>query len=399
MDVFIKNMLPMLYLETDSIAAVHSGCESSDVDRYWVSGLFDKGSWTEAHSGWAKTVVTGRARLGGFPIGVIAVETQTVTKNIPADPGMPESSEQMIPQAGQVWFPDSATKTALAMEEFNLEGLPLMVLANWRGFSGGQRDLFEGILQAGSLIVENLRSYKQPAFVYLPPGAELRGGAWVVVDSQINPTMVELYADPSARGGVLEPEGVVEIKYRRQDLIKTIHRLDPLVQKLKGLNDEQGAADRIEKLLPVYRQVAVQFAEMHDKPTRMGEKGVMRGVVPWKHARSFFVQRLKRRLTEEVLTKHIESADETIVRPHSLNILRDWFLNSLLEDDGDVLAGMLMGCSIFTLCCIYPGCFLPQHIASSHKPNQFASVFKLIETNLFYSSRISQGRLLSRCLF
>ena len=48
----------------------------------------------------------------------------------------------------QVWFPDSAQKTAHAMEEFDREGLPLVILANWRGFSGGQRDLFEGVLQA-----------------------------------------------------------------------------------------------------------------------------------------------------------------------------------------------------------------------------------------------------------
>ncbi len=33
------------------------------------------------------------------------------------------------------------------MQEFDAEGLPLFVLANWRGFSGGQRDLFEGVLQ------------------------------------------------------------------------------------------------------------------------------------------------------------------------------------------------------------------------------------------------------------
>ena len=54
------------------------------------------------------------------------------------------------PQAGQVWFPDSALKTAQAMEEFNAERLPLFVLANWRGFSGGQRDLYEGVLQVMS---------------------------------------------------------------------------------------------------------------------------------------------------------------------------------------------------------------------------------------------------------
>ena len=90
----------------------------------------------------------------------------------------------------QVWFPDSAQKTAHAMEEFDREGLPLMVLANWRGFSGGQRDLFEGVLQAGSQIVEALRTYRHPVMVYLPPGAELRGGAWVVVDGQINAAQV-----------------------------------------------------------------------------------------------------------------------------------------------------------------------------------------------------------------
>ena len=33
------------------------------------------------------------------------------------------------------------------MEEFDREQLPLIILANWRGFSGGQRDLFEGVLQ------------------------------------------------------------------------------------------------------------------------------------------------------------------------------------------------------------------------------------------------------------
>jgi acetyl-CoA carboxylase/biotin carboxylase 1 len=72
--------------------------------------------------------------------------------------------------------------------------------------------------------VEQLRVYKQPVFVYIPGGGELRGGAWVVIDSQINPTHIETFADPAARGGVLEPEGVVEIKFRQPDLIKAMHR-------------------------------------------------------------------------------------------------------------------------------------------------------------------------------
>ena len=73
-----------------------------------------------------------------------------------------------------MWFPDSADKTAQAIEECDLEGLPLFILANWRGFSGGQRDLFDGVLQAGSLIVDRLRTYRHPVFVYIPCNAELR---------------------------------------------------------------------------------------------------------------------------------------------------------------------------------------------------------------------------------
>lgn len=34
-----------------------------------VSGLFDNNTWQEANAGWARTVVTGRARLGGTAVG------------------------------------------------------------------------------------------------------------------------------------------------------------------------------------------------------------------------------------------------------------------------------------------------------------------------------------------
>ena len=44
-----------------------------------------------------------------------------------------------------------------------------------------------------------------------------------------------MYADPAASGGVLEPEGIVEIKYRTPDLLATMHRLDPVLQQLKVL--------------------------------------------------------------------------------------------------------------------------------------------------------------------
>jgi acetyl-CoA carboxylase carboxyltransferase component len=105
-----------------------------------------------------------------------------------------------MPWSPQVWYPDSAAKTADAIEEFAGEGLPLLVLANWRGFSGGQRDLLEGVLQSGSRIVNALRAFPHPVTVYVPPGCELRGGAWVVVDSQINSSKMEMFAGAILQG-------------------------------------------------------------------------------------------------------------------------------------------------------------------------------------------------------
>lgn len=44
---------------------------------------------------WAQTVVCGRARLGGIPVGVVAVETRTVEIDVPADPANLDSEAKV----------------------------------------------------------------------------------------------------------------------------------------------------------------------------------------------------------------------------------------------------------------------------------------------------------------
>lgn len=87
------------------------------------------------------------------------------------------------------------------------------------------------------------------------------------------------------RGGVLEPEGTVEIKFRRKDIEKCIRRIDvktkKLVEKLStpSLSPEARSdleaelREREEHLVPLYHSVAVMFADLHDTPGRMEEKG------------------------------------------------------------------------------------------------------------------------------
>ena len=110
----------------------------------------------------------------------------------------------------------------------------------------------------------------------------------VVVDPTINPEQMEMYADEDARGGVLEPEGIVGIKYRRDKQLETMARLDATYGELKaqslakGLTSEQSNAIKVkmterEQLLgPVYQQIALQFADLHDRAGRMEAKGTIR---------------------------------------------------------------------------------------------------------------------------
>jgi acetyl-CoA carboxylase carboxyltransferase component len=52
-----------------------------------------------------KSVVIGCGRLGGIPMGDIAVETGLVEQIIPTDPADANSREANLSQAGQVTFP------------------------------------------------------------------------------------------------------------------------------------------------------------------------------------------------------------------------------------------------------------------------------------------------------
>jgi len=327
----------------------HMLAGATAADGSFEAGFFDQGSFTEYLADWGKSVIVGRARLGGIPMGIISVETRLVEQIIPADPANPLSREAVLAQAGQVWYPDSAFKTAQAIADFNAaENLPLIIFANWRGFSGGTRDMFGEILKFGAQIVDNLRTYKHPVFAYIPPNGELRGGAWVVIDPTINEEMMEMYVDENARGGILEPPGICDVKFRQPDLLKTMHRLDSklmeLDAELAATEDSMVAENEVEsvrtaiakretQLMPLYVQISHEFADLHDRPGRMLAKGVIRDIVPWKRAREYFFWRVRRRLMQDALVKQLKVADRTLAHADCLNLLRDWMGNAASWED------------------------------------------------------------------
>uniref|UniRef100_A0A1L8D6Q0 Acetyl CoA Carboxylase-3 n=1 Tax=Plutella xylostella TaxID=51655 RepID=A0A1L8D6Q0_PLUXY len=403
-------------------------------------GFVDAGSFDEIMKPWAQTVIAGRARLGGIPIGIIAVETRTVELTQPADPANLDSECKTVQQAGQpiiihcwtyvspkerhntrssafliqllpatclstdfivatqilaagnspsgdhlhlvfhkVWFPDSVYKTSEAINDFSREGLPIIIFANWRGFSGGQKDMYEQILKFGAEIVRSLRGARAPVLVYIPPGAELRGGAWAVVDPSVHSARMEMYADNDARGGVLEPEAIVVVKYKEKDLLKTMHRMDQelmrlsariteLKEQMKVISknlDRRGSIDdvliktdvgkqaeakireleaellaaetarktREKELSPIYREVAVHFAELHDTAERMLEKGCIFDIIPWRESRRLLHWRLKRLLLQNEQERLVQRACEPagMDQGAAAATLRRWFTEDMGE--------------------------------------------------------------------
>lgn len=91
-----------------------------------------------------------------------------------------------------------------------------------------------------------------------------------------------------------------QVKFRRGDQIKAMHRLDATLKVLD--QDPEGNKEAIkareDQLLPVYLQVAHEFADLHDRAGRMEAKGVIRKALEWKNSRKYFHSRLMRRLQE-----------------------------------------------------------------------------------------------------
>ena len=163
---------------------------------------------------------------------------------------------------------------------------------------------------------------------------------------------MEMYADEDARGGVLEPEGIVGIKYRRDKQLETMARLDSTYAELKNsladksLSSEKQSeikvkmTERERLLLPVYGQVAIQFADLHDRAGRMLAKGTIRKPLQWRNARRFFYWRVRRRLNEETILKKMASASVRgpTSREQNLLNLRAWTAVEAFEQDDRAVA-------------------------------------------------------------
>ena len=262
-----------------------------------VRAVFDGNSVEEAMEEWGGTVHVGRAAIGGYPVGFITVETRTVEKVVPADPSVEGSAPVEINQFGQVWYSDSAFKTSQWIQFMKYERKPIVIMPNWRGFAGGKTDLYDEIVKFGAMIVDELVDFDLPVILYIPPYAELRGGAWVVIDPQINPGRITLLVDEHATGSILEPSGMESVPLIQRQIKRDMIQQDPILSKLyedrtkyatqmdRVKDIDKRIEEREAEIWPEYVRKWTKIFRLHNTAERMGALGIANEVVSTSKAR------------------------------------------------------------------------------------------------------------------
>ena len=180
-----------------------------------LKNIVDTNSFYELMKGYATGIKTGRARIGGTSFGVIFPNPYPCKKEVPVNPEDKSSSKQISNVAPSVLYPDTSYKFAQAINDVNREGLPLLIVLNLRGFSGGTMAMFTEVLKMGSKILDALRVFNQKCILYIPDKSELRGGAQVVLSKSVNPDKIHFWVSDKSRVNILEVAGGFDVKYKK----------------------------------------------------------------------------------------------------------------------------------------------------------------------------------------
>ena len=157
-----------------------------------IAGIVDEGSLLELAPRWARSIVTGFARIDGRSVGVIANQPSYL---------------------GGVLDAESAQKGARFVEMCDTYGIPLVVLVDTPGFMPGTRQEQAGVIRFGATLVRAFAAATVPRVTVVLRKAY--GGAFITMNSK------DLGADlafawPNAEIGVMGAQPAVGIMHRRE---------------------------------------------------------------------------------------------------------------------------------------------------------------------------------------
>jgi 3-methylcrotonyl-CoA carboxylase beta subunit len=178
--------------------------------------LVDGDSFDEYKAEFGQTLVCGTARIGGFPVGIVANQRHRV------------KSARGEFQFASVLYVDSAEKAARFVMNCNQDWLPLLFLQDVNGFMVGRDSERSGIIKAGAKLVSAVSNSRVPK-ITLITGGSYGAGNYALCGKAFDPRFI--YAWPAARCAVMGPAQA------------TGTLLDVMIASLKKQGQEPDAAE------------------------------------------------------------------------------------------------------------------------------------------------------------
>lgn len=157
-----------------------------------IDRVVDRNSWFETKPQFAPEMVTGFARMGGRPVGIVANQPNHVSGAI---------------------FPDSAEKAAEFVWICDAYEIPLVYLCDTPGFMIGSKVEREGILQRGRKFIYATSSAQVPKFCVITRKA-YGAGIYAMCGPAFGPDAT--LALPSAEISVMGPDAAVHALFGGQ---------------------------------------------------------------------------------------------------------------------------------------------------------------------------------------
>ncbi len=157
-----------------------------------IHRVVDDGEFLEVHAHWAPNILVGFARMGGFPVGIVA--------------------QQPMALAGVLDI-DSSIKAARFVRFCDCFNIPIITFEDVPGFLPGTAQEYGGIIRNGAKLLYAYCEATVPKITVITRKAY--GGAYDVMSSKHIRGDVNL-AWPSAEIAVMGPDGAVNIIFRKQ---------------------------------------------------------------------------------------------------------------------------------------------------------------------------------------
>ncbi|HXD30480.1 MAG TPA: acyl-CoA carboxylase subunit beta [Pyrinomonadaceae bacterium] len=164
--------------------------------RQILACILDGGHLDEFQADYAKEMITGRARIAGIPVGIIANHR-----------GMVRPPGGGPPRFGGIVYTESAEKVAYFIETCNRHRTPLLFIQDVSGFMVGAEAEHSGIIRAGARFVEAMATAAVPKLVLTLNHAS--GAGYYAMSGQgFDPDFI--YSWPTGRMGVMEGDSAVQ---------------------------------------------------------------------------------------------------------------------------------------------------------------------------------------------